>query len=167
MYDLELAEKAFDKHFDDEKSLKEYLETVDIETEPARTFLNHQEKIWRKEHVIEDGHEMFREVWEDVTDNYIDTVNECLKPANKENRFSCGYVANVLTNEFGESLPDKFNHQVIFLHGGRNGGGDWLSYIDDIDEIFHELSRKFETVYLIKTDVDVVDDVFYMWIGVQ
>lgn len=126
----------------------------------------------RKEEVAEDGRKMYNEVWKDVTDEYIDRINKSLV-GTEDNNFSCGYVADVIVNECGNNIPNEYQNkcQVIFVHGGKNGGGKWNEYLVDALSLFNKLKSKefggFNDVYLIKWDVDVADDVFYMWIGVN
>ena len=122
--------------------------------------------------VAKDGREMFNEVWNNVTDDYIERVKICLL-GTEENRFTCEYVADVIKNEVGQNIPNEneSNHKVIYLHGGKNGDGNWIEYFNDISNIFEKLTIKtlggFKTANLIKWDVDVADDVFCVWIGVN
>ena len=122
----------------------------------------------RKKNVVKDGHEMFNETWQDVTDDCIERVKKCLSGCD-ENRFSVGYVADVIKNEVGQDIPNEYehSHKVIYIHGGKNGDGDWVNYMMDVTSIIFRLSKEFKNVYLIKWDVDVADDVFYIWIGVE
>lgn len=169
-YDLRIAEEVFGKQFKDVEEIKDYIEEKTLEDEKVKQFLDIHEKIWRKEEVAEDGRKMYSEVWKDVTDFYIDRVKECLEGI-EDNRFSCGYVADVLFDEVGQIVPDENRHKIIFIHGGKNGDGKWNEYLVDALSLFNKLKSKeyggFNDVYLIKWDVDVADDVFYMWIGVK
>lgn len=125
----------------------------------------------RKEEVAEDGRK-YSETWKDITDEYIDRVNKSLA-GTEENHFSCGYVADVIVDELGHEIPNEYQNkrQVIFIHGGKNGDGEWNEYLVDALSLFNKLKSKefggFNDVYLCKWDVDVADDVFYMWIGVN
>lgn len=125
----------------------------------------------RKQEVAEDGRK-YGETWKDVTDEYIDRVNKSLA-GTEENRFSCGYVADVIADELGHEIPNEYQNkrQIIYIHGGKNGSGKWNEYLVNALGIFNRLTKEniggFNNVYLIKWDVDVADDVFYMWIGVN
>ena len=172
-YDLTLAEETFGKHFEKVEELidflEKYVEEHGSEDERFSAFIAYHQKIWRKEAVKDDGARMYNEQWNDVTDDYIEQVKTALLRTDKLNNFSCGYIADVVENELGEPVTDKY--KVIYIHGGRNGKGNWISYSEDIAKLFVSLVNPatggFDSAWLLKTDVDVADDVFYMWIGVK
>lgn len=171
-FDFELAKKYLGKSFETEEQIGDYIREKGLEDESVKKFYDEQEKIWRKEEVTKDGKEMYNEEWVDVTDEYIERIKKCLI-GTEDNRFSCGYVADVVKNELGQPIPNEYQdkHQIIFIHGGKNGSGEWKDYLQDAYNIFRRLTNKdcgrFKNAYLIKWDVDVADDVFYMWIGVN
>ena len=135
-------------------------ETLMTDEEYEKCHIEH-----RKEEAATDGRLMYNEVWKDVTEEFETKVNECL--SDTICRFSLGYVADVIENECGESLPEQYKHHVIYLHGGQNGNGRWIDYMKDMTNIILKLCTKFDNVYLIKWDVDVDDDVFDIWIGIK
>ena len=171
-YDLKIAEEIFGKHFDNQDEVIKYIEEKTLQNEQVTKFLDVHKKIWRKEECAEDGRKMYNEVWKDVTDEYIDRINKSLE-GTEENRFGCGYVADVIVDECDNNIPNEYcdKHQVIYLHGGKNGNGKWNEYLVDMLSIVNKLKSKeyggFNDVYLCKWDVDVADDVFYIWIGVN
>ena len=120
--------------------------------------------VLRKKNVIEDGMKMYHEAWEDVTEEYKDRIKKCLE-GTKENNFSLGYVAKPIV------LVENNKHLVLYIHGGKNGSGEWKDYLQDTYNIFSKLTNKdignFSEAYLVDWKVDVADDVFDMWVGVK
>lgn len=55
------------------------------------------------------------------------------------------------------------DHYIIKLKGGLNGSGNWRNYLKDIQTIIKELKGS----YVIDLDVDVPDDVWVVYIGVE
>ena len=169
-YDLNLAEQIFGKSFNDNNEFANFIYQILYEKDLIEQFLDKQELIWRKENVAKDGREMFNEVWKDVTDEYKDRIKHSL--VGTEN-ISLGYVADVIKNEVGQDIPNECEnkHQIIYLHGGKNGNGNWQKYLEDIKMILEQLIDcgigEFENAYLVKFDIDVADDVWYIWIGVN
>ena len=170
-YDLDIAKQIFGKSFQNEEEIITYIQEKGLEDKLVNQFLNKHELLWRQEEVVKDG-EKYKEIWEDITDlnMYKERINLCL--LGTEN-ISCGYIADVIKDEVGQDIPNEYQskRQVIFLHGGKNGDGEWKKYIQDVSKIFEKLTIEtiggFKKAYLIDWTVDVADDVWYMWIGVK
>ena len=62
----------------------------------------------------------------------------------------------------GVFLVDS-DHYVIKLKGGLNGSGNWESYLKDMQAVIKELGN----CYVIDIEVDVPDDVWVLYIGLQ
>lgn len=65
------------------------------------------------------------------------------------------------------SIMDVFlvdsDHYVIKMNGGLNGSGNWESYLKDMQAVIKELGE----CYVIDIEVDVPDDVWVLYIGLQ
>lgn len=171
LYDLKIAEEVFGKKFEKDEKLLSFLEEKGLEDSSVKKFLDIHQKIWRKESVANDC-KKYSETWEDATDTYLERVKKCLE-GTENNRFSIEYIAEVVADEFGEPIPNENQgkRQIISLHGGKNGDGKWNEYLTDMLSIFNKLTDKavggFNSAYLINWDVDVADDVFYIYIGIN
>lgn len=60
------------------------------------------------------------------------------------------------------SKQDKEGHYVAKFYGGLNGAGNWRNYLKDIQKLIAE-----QKAYIIKLDVDVPDDVWTLYIGIN
>lgn len=54
------------------------------------------------------------------------------------------------------------DHYVVKMYGGLNGRGEWSKYLEDIKSIID-----FTPSWIIKLDVDVPDDVWTLYIGID
>lgn len=54
------------------------------------------------------------------------------------------------------------DHYVAKMYGGLNGGGEWSKYLEDIKSIID-----FTPSYVIKLNVDVPDDVWTLYVGIE
>lgn len=60
------------------------------------------------------------------------------------------------------SKRDEEGHYVAKFYGGLNGSGKWSTYLKDIKSLI--VGTK---AYIIKLDVDVPDDVWTLYIGIN
>ena len=60
------------------------------------------------------------------------------------------------------SEHDKEGHYVAKFYGGLNGSGNWRNYLKDIQKLVAG-----EKAYIIKLDVDVPDDVWTLYVGIN
>ena len=65
-----------------------------------------------------------------------------------------------------KSDVDWHGTYVMELCGGFNGNGDWSKYLVDLSEIIKKISTKYDT-WVIGLDNDVLDDIFYVKLGVR
>ena len=61
---------------------------------------------------------------------------------------------------------NKYGTTVLKLSGGINGNGNWHDYFNDLLKLYDAISKKC-TIWLIKIDVDTIDDVFYADFGIE
>ena len=104
----------------------------------------------------------FNEKWVKVEDeNVLAKIENCLAETKGE-RFCLEYVADVVENEVGQSVPNEYQrpHMIIGLHGGLNGSGRWDVYLMDVITIIHRLGLMFANVTILDIKNDVPDDVF-------
>lgn len=55
----------------------------------------------------------------------------------------------------------KDDYYIVKVYGGLNGLGNWRNYLHDIENIID----KFKESWIIKLDVDVLDDVWTLYFG--
>ena len=55
------------------------------------------------------------------------------------------------------------SHYIIKLYGGLNGPGEWKDYLNDIQRVL----ELFGHAWLIDLDIDVLDDVWTLYIGTK
>lgn len=60
------------------------------------------------------------------------------------------------------SKQDKEGYYVAKFYGGLNGAGNWRNYLRDIQKLVAE-----QKAYIVKLDVDVPDDVWTLYIGIN
>lgn len=118
------------------------------------------------------GREEYNEVWKECTILFKDRIEKCLV-GTEDNKFKLEYVAEVIEDETGASLPNEYeDHRYIALiTAGKNGDGDWVDYLIDAHNIFVDLTDKdvggFEKAYLVKWENDCADDVSYLYLGLK
>ena len=104
----------------------------------------------------------FNEKWVKVeNENVLAKIENCLAET-KDERFCLEYVADVVENEVGQSIPNEYQgpYMIIGLHGGLNGSGRWNVYLMDVITIIHRLGLMFANVTILDIKNDVPDDVF-------
>ena len=92
-----------------------------------------------------------------------------------------GKVTEKLTNElkpivdnlknssklsFMSFYKDDYGTDILMVHGGLNGPGDWGTYFKDILSLYEALNEKFD-VWLVDIAVDCLDDVFDLKFGIK
>lgn len=97
----------------------------------------------------------FGEDWvkiEEEDDDVIRQFNHCL---NGIDNLSTSYIAGVPN-------PDVIGnpHYVWGIHGGKNGGGNWIIYMLDLITILVKLNEIFNKVSVLSIRTDIPDDVF-------
>ena len=118
------------------------------------------------------GREEYNEVWKECTILFKDKIEKCLV-GTEDDKFKLEYVAEVIEDETGTSLPNEYeDHRYIaLLTAGKNGDGDWIDYLIDAHNIFADLTDPdvggFEKAYLVKWENDCADDISYLYIGLK
>ena len=118
------------------------------------------------------GREEYNEVWKECTILFKDRIEKCLV-GTEDNKFKLEYVAEVIEDETGASLPNEYEDRryIALITAGRNGDGDWIDYLIDAHNIFADLTDPdvgaFEKAYLVKWENDCADDVSYLYIGLK
>lgn len=118
------------------------------------------------------GREEYNEVWKECTILFKDRIEKCLV-GTEDNKFKLEYVAEVIEDETGASLPNEYEDRryIALLTAGKNGDGDWIDYLIDAHNIFADLTDPdvggFEKAYLVKWENDCADDVSYLYIGLK
>ena len=118
------------------------------------------------------GREEYNEVWKECTILFKDKIEKCLV-GTEDDKFKLEYVAEVIEDETGASLPNEYeDHRYIaLLTAGKNGDGDWIDYLIDAHNIFADLTDPdvggFEKAYLVKWENDCADDISYLYIGLK
>ena len=96
----------------------------------------------------------FGEDWVKIEDDddVIRQFNHCL---NGIDNLSTSYIAGVPN-------PDVIGnpHYVWGIHGGKNGGGNWIIYMLDLITILVKLNEIFNKVSVLSIRTDIPDDVF-------
>ena len=79
-------------------------------------------------------------------------------------------VGDIIYGLSDDDKPD-YNRMVITFYGGDNSGtGDrskWARYLTAIKELIESLETEFDNVWLIKLDVNCLDDLFSVQIAVR
>lgn len=118
------------------------------------------------------GREEYNEVWKECTILFKDKIEKCLD-GTEDDKFKLEYVAEVIEDETGASLPNEYEGRryIALLTAGKNGDGDWIDYLIDAHNIFADLTDPdvggFEKAYLVKWENDCADDVSYLYIGLK
>ena len=118
------------------------------------------------------GREEYNEVWKECTILFKDKIEKCLV-GTEDDKFKLEYVAEVIEDETGASLPNEYEDRryIALITAGKNGGGDWTNYLLDAYNIFVDLTNPrvggFEKAYLVKWENDCADDVSYLYIGLK
>ena len=61
---------------------------------------------------------------------------------------------------------DKYGTTVLTVHGGYNGPGEWINYLNALTDLFKELKKHDVDAWVIDIVNDCPDDVFDAKIGV-
>lgn len=118
------------------------------------------------------GREEYNEVWKECTILFKDRIEKCLV-GTEDDKFKLEYVAEVIEDETGASLPNEYEDRryIALLTAGKNGDGDWINYLIDAHDIFADLTDPyvggFEKAYIVKWENDCADDVSYLYIGLK
>ena len=118
------------------------------------------------------GREEYNEVWKECTILFKDRIEKCLA-GTEDNKFKLEYIAEVIEDETGASLPNEYEGRryIALITAGKNGDGDWVDYLIDAHNIFVDLTDKdvggFEKAYLVKWENDCADDVSYLYLGLK
>ena len=65
------------------------------------------------------------------------------------------------------NIEENSSHCAVTLSGGMNGHGILSSYLEQLHDLVLDLEQEFEDVWLIKWENDVLDDVWYLEIGIK
>ena len=118
------------------------------------------------------GREEYNEVWKECTILFKDRIEKCLV-GTEDNKFKLEYVAEVIEDETGASLPNEYedHRYIVLITAGKNGDGDWINYLIDAHNIFVDLTDPnvggFEEAYLVKWENDCADDISYLYLGLK
>lgn len=68
-------------------------------------------------------------------------------------------------------LEDSFTttdngYDSFVIAGGLNGRGIWSNYFEALAKMMFQIELRFPNAFVVKIDNDVVDDVFYITIGI-
>lgn len=66
-----------------------------------------------------------------------------------------------------ELKKDKYGTNVLKIHGGYNGSGNWINYLNALTDLFKELKKHGIRSWVIDIVNDCPDDVFDAKIGVD
>lgn len=78
--------------------------------------------------------------------------------------YSVGDIRKVTLKDY---VGEESTHYTILLHGGNNGNQNWVSYFNNLREVFVVLYKEFDEAWLWELDNDAVDDVHYVYLGVR
>ena len=118
------------------------------------------------------GREEYHEVWKECTILFKDRIEKCLA-GTEDNKFKLEYVAEVIEDETGASLPNEYEDRryIALITAGKNGGGDWVDYLVDAHNIFTDLIDPdiggFKKAYIVKWENDCADDISYLYLGLK
>lgn len=65
------------------------------------------------------------------------------------------------------SVEYNKDYSIISIHGGLNGRGDILYYLDQVEHIVCELQGHCKDVWLVSWTNDCLDDVWYLKLGIS
>lgn len=65
------------------------------------------------------------------------------------------------------SVEYNKDYSIISIHGGLNGCGDILYYLDQVEHIVCELQGHCKDVWLVSWTNDCLDDVWYLKLGIS
>lgn len=125
-----------------------------------------------QEWAAETGRKEYNEVWKECTILFKDKIEKCLV-GTEDDKFKLEYVAEVIEDETGASLPNEYEDRryIALLTAGKNGDGDWIDYLIDAHNIFADLTDPdvggFNKAYLVKWENDCADDISYLYIGLK
>lgn len=125
-----------------------------------------------QEWAAETGRKEYNEVWKECTILFKDKIEKCLV-GTEDDKFKLEYVAEVIEDETGASLPNEYEGRryIALLTAGKNGDGDWIDYLIDAHNIFADLTDPdvggFDKAYMVKWENDCADDVSYLYIGLK
>lgn len=125
-----------------------------------------------QEWAAETGRKEYNEVWKECTILFKDKIEKCLV-GTEDDKFKLEYVAEVIEDETGASLPNEYEGRryIALLTAGKNGDGDWIDYLIDAHNIFADLTDPdvggFEKAYMVKWENDCADDISYLYIGLK
>lgn len=118
------------------------------------------------------GREEYHEAWKECTILFKDKIEKCLI-GTEDNKFKLEYVAEVIEDKTGLSLPNEYEDRryIALLTAGKNDDGDWIDYLIDAHNIFTDLTDSdiggFNKAYLIKWENNCADDISYLYIGLK
>lgn len=118
------------------------------------------------------GREEYNEVWKECTILFKDRIEKCLV-GTEDNKFKLEYVAEVIEDETGASLPNEYEDRryIALITAGKNGDGDWVDYLADAHNIFTDLIDPdvggFKKAYIVKWKNDCADDISYLYLGLK
>jgi len=61
----------------------------------------------------------------------------------------------------------KNNYYIVHFWGGLNGSGKWSNYLNDLSQLLLGLEEFYQDIWVIDFNIDVLDDVFDIQIGVK
>lgn len=106
---------------------------------------------------------------EDALKAYYEKYGEKWEPSHKLDDELKKYEGNEKSSNMKlievfavSSEHSKGVYYVAKFYGGLNGAGNWRNYLRDIQKLVAE-----QKAYVIKLDVDVADDVWTLYIGIN
>lgn len=106
---------------------------------------------------------------EDALKAYYEKYGEKWEPSHKLDDALKHYETDEKTSNMKlievfavSSEHSKGVHYVAKFYGGLNGAGNWRNYLRDIQKLVAE-----QKAYIIKLDVDVPDDVWTLYVGIN
>ena len=103
-----------------------------------------------------------QEYMDSISTDLNDVIEKSVTPDSKIHILNDGSRPDVYIDEYGTLVTE--------LSGGLNSirGGDWSKYFNDLSEIIRALYRKYGIeAWLIDMNNDVLDDVFYVKLGIR
>ncbi len=111
--------------------------------------------------VINEGDDALKDYYEKYGEKWDTThkLDDELKKYETDDKTSNMKLIEVfaVSSEYGEGV-----HYVAKFYGGLNGRGNWKTYLKDIQKIVTG-----QKAYIINLDVDVPDDVWTLYIGIN
>lgn len=122
---------------------------VNSEEDPLKEYYEKYGENWNKTHDL---------------DNEIESL---LDKSRKTSNIGLADVWVVTDDQVVPPNP----YYIIKLYGGLNGTGNWRNYLKDIQGIISHFDKlnpdHTRGAYIIKLDVDVPDDVWTLYIGIN